>query len=335
MLQKLKPVDFDKVFHIMEQSFPEDEYRTYEEQQALLKNPAYYIYTLNDNADIKAFVAIWEFDEIIFIEHLAVNPEFRNEGLGSLILQEMIKRINKLICLEVELPEDEMKRRRIGFYERNGFHFNEYEYIQPSISNGRNPVPLRIMTSGRTVTEEEFTCIKDLLYTEVYKVEKAIRDLDVVCEGEMIYVKEVSELKEKLQDVDDNTLLGWIDRTNRVRIRKFWGRTGVFASRKEAFTDAFDREDYTTSIWRYAQKAEQGLENGVELHVAPLGTDVEKIENAVLLENVSDLKKLISFIKEGTVFATDENFELGRKITPYIRLWLYETEGKKLLLLKE
>ena len=40
----------------------------------------------NDNADIKAFVAIWEFDEIIFIEHLAVNPEFRNEGLGSLIL---------------------------------------------------------------------------------------------------------------------------------------------------------------------------------------------------------------------------------------------------------
>lgn len=172
MLQKLKPVDFDKVFHIMEQSFPEDEYRPYEEQEALLKNPAYHIYTINDNADIKAFVAIWEFDEIIFIEHLAVNPEFRNEGLGSLILQELIKRLNKLICLEVELPEDEMKRRRIGFYERNGFYLNEYDYVQPAFSKEKNPVPLKIMTTGSKVSEEEFRCIKNLLYTEVYKVEK-------------------------------------------------------------------------------------------------------------------------------------------------------------------
>ena len=38
MIQKLKREDFKHVFQIMEQSFPEDEYRTFEEQEALLKH---------------------------------------------------------------------------------------------------------------------------------------------------------------------------------------------------------------------------------------------------------------------------------------------------------
>ena len=37
------------------------------------------------------------------------------------MLQELVKQYQKPICLEVELPEDELTRRRIGFYERNGF----------------------------------------------------------------------------------------------------------------------------------------------------------------------------------------------------------------------
>ena len=38
MLQKLLEEDFDKVYRIMEESFPIDERRTYEEQKALLNN---------------------------------------------------------------------------------------------------------------------------------------------------------------------------------------------------------------------------------------------------------------------------------------------------------
>lgn len=170
MLQKLKPTDFDKVFHIMELSFPEDEFRTYEEQKALLENAHYQIYILPDESrdDIKAFVAVWEFDKIVYIEHLAVNPEFRNGGLGALILQELINCSDKQICLEVEPPKETMAIRRIGFYERNGFFLNEYDYMQPAISKGRRPIPLLIMTSGRKISRKEFDRIKSLLYTRVY-----------------------------------------------------------------------------------------------------------------------------------------------------------------------
>lgn len=170
MIEKMKWDDFDQVFHIMEQSFPRDEYRPYEEQKALLDNPRYYICTLRQEK-ITAFAAIWEFENFIFLEHLATNPEFRNKGLGSKILQELTRNYNKMICLEVELPDEEIKERRIRFYERNGFCFNPYEYMQPAISKGRQPVPLRIMTSGRSVTEEEFEIIRDLLYRDVYKVD--------------------------------------------------------------------------------------------------------------------------------------------------------------------
>ena len=98
------------------------------------------------------FLAVWEFESFTYIEHFAVDPVLRNSGTGSAMLQELVRKYQKQICLEVELPEDELTRRRIGFYERNGFVFNEYPYIQPPISKGKSPVPLRIMTYGSAIT---------------------------------------------------------------------------------------------------------------------------------------------------------------------------------------
>ena len=170
MLQKLLERDFDKVYKIMEESFPIDERRTYEEQKALLNNKMYSIYVLTDseNDNIKAFIAIWQFNDLAFVEHFAVSSLYRNGGIGALILQEVKKLITCRICLEVELPKEEMAKRRIGFYERNGFFYNDYEYMQPPITKGRKEIPLRIMTSGEKVTKEQFKEIRDLLYKYVY-----------------------------------------------------------------------------------------------------------------------------------------------------------------------
>lgn len=169
MLQKLTPQDFEQVYAIMEASFPPDEHRPYEEQKALLDISAYQIYVSKDEDMVKGFLAVWEFDEIRFIEHFAVNPAYRNEGIGAKMLQELCNQRSKRICLEVELPDTEMARRRIKFYERNNFYYNAYSYMQPSISIGRNPIPLRIMTTNGKITEEEFLKIKGLLYRRVYK----------------------------------------------------------------------------------------------------------------------------------------------------------------------
>ena len=125
MLTKLNGKDFDKVFTILEESFPKDEYRTYEKQKALLDDARYTIYIIPDRDEVKAFIAVWQFDDFAFVEHFAVNQAYRNQGLGSIILQEVMKKLPCMICLEVELPETDFAKRRIGFYERNGIHVNE------------------------------------------------------------------------------------------------------------------------------------------------------------------------------------------------------------------
>ncbi len=166
MIEKMKKEYFDKVYAIMEQSFPSDEKRPYEEQKKLLDNPSYSIY-IEDKKN--AFIATWQFDDFVFIEHFAVRKEYRNTGLGSKMLGEFLEKQKKTVCLEVELPDTEMAKRRIGFYERNGFFLNEYEYFQPPISKGKKIVPLMIMTSGTKIKENTFKIIQDTLYKEVYK----------------------------------------------------------------------------------------------------------------------------------------------------------------------
>lgn len=170
MLELLNHSDFDKLFHLIEESFPSDEYRIYEEQKELLKNPLYSVYTVySETRSIKGFISVWEFENLAYVEHFAVNPNYRNAGLGKSMLQELRQHLNKMICLEVEPPEDEMSIRRIKFYERNDFFLNEYPYMQPAMSKGKHPIPLLIMTSGAKIEEPIFEEIKNTLYKIVYK----------------------------------------------------------------------------------------------------------------------------------------------------------------------
>ena len=183
MLQFTSQSDFSEIYRIMQASFSDDEYRPYDEQLALFEEPEYWIYympaigmervgnhsTGNSTMHAAGFLAVWEFESFTYIEHFAVDPVRRNSGTGSAMLHELVRKYQKQICLEVELPEDELTRRRIGIYERNGFVFNEYPYIQPPISKGKSPVPLRIMTYGSAITQDTFEEMKRVLYQRVYK----------------------------------------------------------------------------------------------------------------------------------------------------------------------
>lgn len=168
MIRKMHTDEFDRIFSIMENSFPSDEYRTYEEQKKLLLNKKYDIYTFIIKERIQGFISIWKFDDFLYIEHLAVDADCRNHGAGAKLLDEMKNLFPGRICLEVELPVTEMAKRRIGFYKRNGFSVNDYPYMQPAYSKEKNPIELRIVSSQGLLSGEEFTDVRDALYREVY-----------------------------------------------------------------------------------------------------------------------------------------------------------------------
>ena len=158
----------------MEASFPPDEHRPYEEQKALLSRAEYRIYVWEEAGEICGFAAVWALGAFFFLEHLAVAEAVRNAGIGGKLLRAVCAGANNRVVLEVELPASELCRRRIGLYERCGFCSNEYDYTQPPISKGKAPVPLRIMTYGSAVCEEEFRAIRDVLYSCVYQVKEKL-----------------------------------------------------------------------------------------------------------------------------------------------------------------
>ncbi len=172
MLKILSENDFDILYDIMLDSFPENERRSYSKQRGLLKKEGFKALTLTDDisGEVRAFITTYEFDTFLFVEHFAVARKYRGLGLGSMILSELQASTEKQLCLEVELPDTDIARRRIDFYLRGGFFFNTYDYIQPPIDDGRAPVPLRIMSTKSPLTKSEFEKIRSILYKNVYNI---------------------------------------------------------------------------------------------------------------------------------------------------------------------
>lgn len=170
MIKNIKNYDFNKLYELLRKSFPRDEYRSFEGQKALLKDESYgLVGELGENGELKGFIAFFELTEVVFIEHFVVDAMYRNLGIGQGILKEFCNRQKKTVLLEVELPDSEINRRRIDFYKRNGFHYNDYQYMQPPIEKGRNSIPLKLMTYPKSVIDErEFLTYKNYLYQYVY-----------------------------------------------------------------------------------------------------------------------------------------------------------------------
>ena len=74
MIRDFTDNDFDRVFEIIEESFPRDEHGTYEEHKKLLADPNYKIYILEDDETgvIKGFMSVWDLGDKAHIDHFAI-----------------------------------------------------------------------------------------------------------------------------------------------------------------------------------------------------------------------------------------------------------------------
>jgi GNAT superfamily N-acetyltransferase len=171
MLEVFNGANFDVVYDIMQKSFPNSEIRSKNGQRALLKDARYTIYCYKKEDTLVGVLCVWEIGVGCFLEHFAILPEFRGAGIGGNMLQEFVENRNKkggLIFLEAEPITDDITARRIAFYKRNGFFVNDYDYCQPAFAPTLPAVPLKIMTYGRAISEQEFNRLKNSVYVEVY-----------------------------------------------------------------------------------------------------------------------------------------------------------------------
>lgn len=163
--------EFERIFPILEEAFPVTELRTREKQAELLEKEKYRLFGFSDEeGEDFAVIAAWELaEDFIYLEHFAVAKEKRNGGAGGRILEAFLDWYGRDAVLEVEVPEDELTKRRVGFYERHGFHFNAYPYLQPPMRKGQDMLPLRLMTRPEKIEEETYLRYRKLIHENVYQ----------------------------------------------------------------------------------------------------------------------------------------------------------------------
>ena len=184
---------WDSLVRIYRESFPIDEQRPITSIFHLLtEEPRYTMHDIiddNDAAELQAvgqkptansqglkansqkllgLLTTWHFETFVYIEHFAIDPALRSQGYGTEALKTFISKQEKPIILEAEPPTDDITRRRIGFYQRNGLTLYDFPYIQPAYTPESKPVELRLMgTLNTNVTP--LTLISSTLYRTVYK----------------------------------------------------------------------------------------------------------------------------------------------------------------------
>ena len=110
---------FDEVYSIMEKSFPPDEIRPYDEQKELLSNEFYKVYTLVDGGRICTVAATWQFNGVLFIEHLATDPDLRGRNMGAQMLGFLTEKYCEIHYFSFSKKEKSSKTLLLFFNVKN------------------------------------------------------------------------------------------------------------------------------------------------------------------------------------------------------------------------
>ena len=149
--------------------FSADERRSREAQRKILDVSWYHLYGYRAHGELMAFLAVWEFDTFLFVEHFAVRKSCRKRRTWSGTSDTADSAVQKTGYTGGGTATGELEARRIAFYERNGFVMNPFEYMQPAMGEDRHAIPLRIMSYPKRLLADEFETMRDVLYCHVYR----------------------------------------------------------------------------------------------------------------------------------------------------------------------
>ncbi len=172
MLLKDPQTRFEEIYRIYKEAFPPVERRTRDGQRRVFENSRYGVRIIEEMGKIMAFLGFWELPGCIFLEHLATAEQCRGKGYGKQLVTETVKNTKKLVFLEIEpvTEKNPMTGRRAGFYKRLGFYINSFYYEQMPLKPFDSPIPLWVMSYGKTMTENEFKPYKKEIYEIVYGI---------------------------------------------------------------------------------------------------------------------------------------------------------------------
>ncbi len=172
-IDKISEKSYAECQRLYESAFPSIERRDQSYQQLTLERDRYHFEAIFNEDVWVGIIGYWRLDCCFYIEHLATTPSVRGLGYGATLLAQLCQEERLPIILEVEHPEDTIAQRRIGFYERCGFHLNHYKYSHPSYDpRSSERVSLLIMSHPFPLSKTEFEQFKEECFKEVHFMQK-------------------------------------------------------------------------------------------------------------------------------------------------------------------
>ncbi|WMJ76034.1 MULTISPECIES: GNAT family N-acetyltransferase [unclassified Sedimentibacter] len=169
-MEIVKPKEFYDVYRLMQESFPSEEYRSFDGELDLFNKQNYKVMALRSDNEVQAFIAEWIFKYVHYIEHFCVTPDLRGSGMGTKIMHNYLKSVKGPVVIEVEANNTPIAKRRIEFYKRLGFTLSNIEYVQPPLRKTDIKPALRLMHYPQNLSDKELHKIKHVLFSDVYKI---------------------------------------------------------------------------------------------------------------------------------------------------------------------
>ncbi len=129
--------ELEGIYKDMQTQFPPEELKSYEHLKKIAGRN-YKIYQTIEEVPV-GYVILFETENFIFIDYIAVYKEFHSKGFGGKILENLKQTFHKRGCfLEVEKPDKNKPDtlRRIKFYEKHGAELVNQNYIYPNREGG-------------------------------------------------------------------------------------------------------------------------------------------------------------------------------------------------------
>lgn len=143
-------------------SFPNEEKRTLQEQEIILKEERYNpIIFVKDN-EVVAILFFWNFTKYTFIEHFAISYKLRGQSYGSKILTNFLQQ-HQNVVLEIEPICNEITQKRFNFYKKFNFVINDFKHFQIPFRKDSQEVELLILSNVNKLEKTEY----EKLYSEM------------------------------------------------------------------------------------------------------------------------------------------------------------------------
>lgn len=152
---------------LMEEAFPLCERPSFMDMERR-DSSLFHACTILKGEEAVGLFNFWSFSDFDYIEHFAISPQLRNNGIGQVALQHFLQKSPRMTILEAELPTNELAERRLLFYQRNGFFINPHPYIQPAYRPNGETLAMNIL-STQELDDDSFEKVRHHLYRFVYK----------------------------------------------------------------------------------------------------------------------------------------------------------------------